>query len=256
MGLRQRALDGDTTFGCWLTMGSSPVAEIAGAAGFDWVLIDLEHGSGKESDLLTQFQALAATPAAPLVRVESLERQRAGAALDMGASGIMFPRIETIEDAQRAAASLRYPPDGVRGLAGGHRAAGYGTSLDSYREWATENIVGIAQVETTPVLECLNEVAALDGIDVLFVGPKDLSNALGIFGQFDHPRYVETLNAVVAACRDHGKAAGILLDDPGQFETMYELGFRFIGCGADTGFLGNGARSTAAALQEQLTARR
>lgn len=254
-GLRQRVLRGDTTFGCWLTLGSSPVAEIAGAAGFDWVLIDLEHGSGGESALLTQFQTLAATSATPLVRVESFERQRAGAALDQGAAGIMFPRIENIEDARRATASLRYPPDGVRGIAGGHRAARYGTNLGSYREWATENIVGIAQVETAPVLECLDAIAALDGIDVLFIGPKDLSNALGIFGQFEHPRYVEVLNAVVAACREHGKAAGILLDDTSQFDAMYELGFRFIGCGSDTGFLENGARRTAVALQEQLADR-
>jgi 4-hydroxy-2-oxoheptanedioate aldolase len=248
--LRQRILDGDTTLGCWLTLGSSLTAESVGRAGFDWALVDLEHGAGTESEAVGQIRTLLGTLAAPLVRVESSARQRAGRVLDFGAAGVMFPRIENADEARRVAAALRYPPEGIRGLASGTPAAGLGAHFDRYREWAASGIVGIVQVETAPILDCLDDVAAIDGIDVLFVGPKDLSMALGVFGESDHPSYVEALEAVVAACRKHGKSAGILLGQADEFATYHGMGFRFLGCGADGVFVSAGAAQTIAALQE------
>lgn len=248
--LRQRILDGETTLGCWLTLGSALTAESIGRAGFDWALVDLEHGAGTESEAVAQLRALVGTDAAPLVRVESSARQRAGRVLDFGAAGVMFPRVESADEVQLAAAALRYPPAGVRGLAAGPPATGLGADFDRYREWAASGIVGIVQVETVPVLDCLDDVAAIDGVDVLFVGPKDLSMSLGVFGEFDHPSYVEALEAVAAACLRHGKCAGILLDRPDQFATYHGKGFRFLGCGSDGGFVSAGAVRTLAALQE------
>lgn len=247
--LRQRILDGETTLGCWLTLGSSLTADSIGRAGFDWALVDLEHGAGTESEAINQIRALLGTDAAPLVRVESTARQRAGRVLDFGAAGVMFPRVEGADEARRAAAALRYPPEGIRGLAAGTPAAGLGTDFDSYREWAASGIVGIVQVETAPVLDCLDDVAAIDGVDVLFVGPKDLSLSLGVFGQFDHPSYVGALEAVVTACRKHGKCAGILLDQPDEFATYHGKGFRFLGCGSDGGFVSVTAARTIAVLR-------
>lgn len=251
--LRQRIQRGETTFGCFLTLASPLTAEIAGAAGYDWVLIDLEHGSGTESEALYQIQALSATRAASLVRVESGVRQRAGAVLDMGAVGVMFPRIEDAAEAEQAVAGLRYPPDGIRGIAAGTRAAGHGVDLDGYRRWALDGIVGMVQVETLPMLDCLDEVAAIEGVDVLFVGPKDLSAALGVFGQFDHADYLAALEAVAAASRRHGKCAGIMLNSPAELQAHQEMGYRFFACGSDSGFISTGMRQTVAALVDEDT---
>jgi 4-hydroxy-2-oxoheptanedioate aldolase len=251
-GLRERILDGETTFGCWLTLGSPITAELVGAAGYDWALIDLEHGAGTENQALGQIYALGSTRAAPLVRVESSARQRAGRALDLGAVGVMFPRIETADEARRAAAALRYPPEGNRGVAAGTRAARFGADFDRYREWAATGIVGVVQVETEPILSCLEEVASVEGVDVLFIGPKDLSAALGIFGQLDHPKYLEALSTVVAACRAHGKSPGILLGQPEDLPKHHEMGFRFLACGSDAGFVTGGARQTVTALHDTM----
>jgi len=252
LGLRGRILEGETTFGCWLTLGSPLTAELVGEAGYDWALVDLEHGAGTEREALVQIQALGATRAAPLVRVESSARQRAGRVLDMGAAGVMFPRIECADEARAAAAALRYPPEGERGVASGCRAAGFGSDFDRYREWAESGILGVLQVENEPILSCLDEVAAIDGVDVLFVGPKDLSAALGVFGQLDHPRFLEALEAVVAACRNHGKSPGILFAPAEELPTYHDMGFRFLACGSDAGFVTGGARNTVAALHAAL----
>ncbi|MGK2925516.1 MAG: HpcH/HpaI aldolase family protein [Lysobacterales bacterium] len=253
--LRNRVLNGDTTFGCWLTLASPLTAEIVGSAGFDWALIDLEHGSGTESEAAGQIVALAAARAASLVRVESGLRQRAGAVLDLGAAGVMFPRIENAATAGTAVAALRYPPRGTRGIAAGVRATGHGADFDTYREWAAEGVLGIVQVETLSILEELDAVAAIDGVDVLFVGPKDLSAALGVFGQFEHPDYLAALNAVANACHRQGKCAGILLNHPGELPAHRELGYRFLGCGSDGGFVTAGARRTAQALHAAIAGR-
>ncbi len=250
--LRERVLEGETTFGCWLTLGSSITAELVGAAGFDWALIDLEHGAGTEREALGQIHALGPTPAVPLVRVESCARQRAGRVLDLGAEGVMFPRIERADEARQAASALRYPPQGDRGIAAGTRVARFGSDFDRYRDWAATGILGIVQVETEPILSCLEEVASVEGVDVLFVGPRDLSAALGIFGQLDHPRFLEALAAVVAACRNYGKSPGILFAQTSELPAYHEMGFRFLACGSDAGFVTGGARQTVAALNEAL----
>ena len=248
-------LGGDTTIGCWLTLGSSVTAELVGAAGYDWALIDLEHGVGTESEALHQLEALAPTRAAPLVRVESPHRIRANRVLDLGAEGVMFPRIETAREARGAAAALRYPPDGTRGVAGGVRAAGFGIDFDAYRAWAADAIVGIVQVETEAILGCLDEVAAIDGIDVLFIGPNDLSASLGIHGQWDHHRYLEALEAVITTCRTYGKSPGILIKRPEDLPQHLDLGFRFVACGSDAGFVATGARQVLSEIRRSLKGR-
>jgi len=242
--LKRRIRQGDTLFGCWLNLGSSITAEIVGLAGYDWALIDLEHGAGTEANVLHQLQALEHTPAAALVRVESHERQRAHRVLDLGAEGIMFPRVRTPEEAQKAADTLRYQPEGARGAALVVRAAGFGLDFARYYAGAKDNLVGIVQVENEEILHSLDAVAAIDGIDVLFVGPLDLSIALGTFCQPDHPRFLEALDATAKAAKKVGIAAGILLRSTREFRTYHDLGFRFIACGSDAGFVNAGAHQT------------
>lgn len=246
--LKRRIRNGETLFGCWLNLGSSITAEIVGMAGYDWVLIDLEHGTGMESDVPHQLQALEHTPAAAVVRVESYERQRFHRILDLGAEGIMCPRINNPQEAQRAADAMRYPPDGVRGVAHMVRATNFGANAADYLASSKDTLVGIVQVESEQALNSVDDIAAIDGIDVLFVGPSDLSMALGIFGQLDHPRFIEALKATAAAAKKAGKAAGILMRDPQEFKKYRDLGFRFIACGADATFVASGARSMAGTL--------
>lgn len=241
---KTRLQKGETLIGCWLNLGSSVTAEIVGRTGYDWVLIDLEHGAGVEKDVLFQLQALESTPATALVRVESFERQRIHRVLDMGAAGVMCPRINSVDEARKFAGALRYPPEGSRGVAKMVRATGFGRDFSEYHKNQKDNILGILQIESVEALDCIDEMAAIDGVDVLFVGPADLSMAMGIFGQFDHPRFQDAMKATVDAATKAGKAAGILLLNPADAVACHDLGMRMIACGADAAFVAGGAQST------------
>ncbi len=246
--LKQRLRQGETLNGCWLNLGSSLTAEIVGQAGFDWVLIDLEHGAGSEHEALIQLQALEHTGAGAVVRVESAESQRIHRILDMGAEGIMCPKITTAADAQKVANGLHYPPHGSRGVAKMVRATGFAQNFAQYYEDARDTILGVVQIETVEVLNHLDAVAAIDGVDVLFIGPADLSMELGIFGQFDHPRFKEALRETINAAQKAGKATGILFFNPDDYAMYHDLGIRLIACGADATFVADGARNLAKKL--------
>ncbi len=248
--LKQRIQKGEALAGTFLSLGNAVVSEIIGHSGFDFVIIDLEHGAGDEKDTLHQLQALEAGRASAVVRVESFERQRVHRVLDMGAEGIMFPRIRTVEEAKKAVSGLYYPPGGVRGVAKLVRASGYGQDFSQYLASQKQDIVGIIQVETEEILGCLEEVAALDGVDLLFVGPMDLSMALGIFGDFGHPRFVEALGATAEAARKAGKASGILLPSTDYLPLWHKMGYRFFTGGGDLGFISAGARNMVKNLKD------
>lgn len=246
--LRARIHAGETLFGAWLGLGSPAAAELLGRAGFDWLVIDLEHGAATESELLAHLTAVEGTGAAALVRPQSGERLRMGRALDLGAEGLVVPRLDTADQAREAVTFLRYPPDGQRGVALLTRGARLGSVSHADVASLNRDIVGIVQIETPSALAHADEIAAIDGVDVLFVGPADLSHSLGVPGQFGHATYLAGLRSVVAACRAHGKAAGILLYDPASFGPHIELGFTFVGLGADLSFVvGGGSAALAVA---------
>ena len=247
--LKKRIRNGEAVNGCWLNLGSSLTAEIVGQAGFDWVLIDLEHGAGEEKDVLSQLQALEHSSTAAIVRVESAERQRIHRVLDAGAEGVMCPHIDTTADAKKVVDGLRYPPGGSRGVAKMVRASGFGKNFAEYYSSANENILGVVQIETPEALKHLDEIAAIDGVDVLFIGPADLTMSLGIFGQFDHHLFIDAVKATVAAAQKAGKAVGILIFNPDEYNRYYEMGIRMIACGADATFVAQGSITMAAKLQ-------
>jgi 2-keto-3-deoxy-L-rhamnonate aldolase RhmA len=240
---------GGTLYGCFLSTGYTVNAELVGRAGFDFTIIDLEHGTGAERDVLGQVQALAATGTAPLVRVESGERVRVHRVLDAGVEGVMFPRVGTAEEARACAAAMRYPPDGVRGVATLVRASDWGQRFVEYRDGLKESLLGIIQIETAEAVENVESIAAIDGADVLFVGPMDLTTSLGIFRQYDHPLFVDAVDRTLRAAQASGKAAGILLARPEEAPRYRDMGFRFLTCGTDTAFLLNAARATAQAMR-------
>ena len=240
---RERLRRGDVLVGTFLNTGSAVAAEICALAGFDWVLVDLEHGSATEADLLPVLQAVGGSSATPFVRVEANERARFTKVLDFGAEGVMVPRVDDAEAARGAVSHLRYGQEGDRGVALLNRGAAYGARGRETIETFNERVVGIVQIESEAGVADVDAIAAVDGVDVLFVGPSDLTHSLGIFQQTGHPRYVEAVDRVVGAARSREKALGVLVRDPADFARYRELGFTFVAFGSDTSFLATGARA-------------
>jgi 2-keto-3-deoxy-L-rhamnonate aldolase RhmA len=244
--LHPRLQAGETLFGTFVNLGSPVATEIVARAGFDWLIIDLEHGAGTESDLLANLHAMGATTTAALVRPQSGERLRIGRALDLGAHGIMVPRVDLPEQAREAISFMRYPPDGARGLALGTRGAGLGELGHTEIGAINRRLLGIIQIESRSAVGHVEAIAEIDGVDVLFVGPTDLSHSLGIPGRFDDPVYLAALERVATASEAAGKAAGILLRDAAALPRHRDFGFRFIGLGSDGAFVTDGAQAVLA----------
>jgi len=247
--LRRRILAGETLFGAWASLGSPGSAELLGRAGYDWVVVDMEHGYTTEAELLAHLTAIEGSGSVALVRPQSGERLRIGRALDMGAAGVVVPRLDTLAQVQEAVTFLRYPPGGQRGVALLTRGARLGTVNHAGVAALNDDIIGIVQIESPSALAVADDLAAIDGVDVLFVGPADLSHSLGVPGQFASPVYQDALRQVVAACRAHGKAAGILLYDHASFRPHLDLGYTFVGLGADISFVNEGAKAALAAAR-------
>ena len=247
--IRERVLSGEWLGGTFLNLGSSLTAEIAGKAGFDWLLIDIEHGMGDRQELLAQLQAVEASAAAPVVRIGWNDFVLVKRVLDLGPSGIMIPYINSGEEAQRAAGALRYPPEGVRGVARLNRACGFGPEFSDYFQKANSHLLTVVQIETRPAIERLAEIAGVEGVDVLFVGPLDLSVSLGVPDQFDHPLVQDALARVAAACRQTRKAAGILVANEAQLKQVKALGFTFVALGSDGGIVVKEMRGIASLLR-------
>jgi 2-keto-3-deoxy-L-rhamnonate aldolase RhmA len=242
----------EVVVGAFLNLASPLTAEIVGRAGMDWVVIDLEHGPGSERDALAQMQAVAHTGAAPLVRVEGIDRARFLHALDMGAAGVLVPRLESVEDARLAVDLCRYA--GSRGVARHNRAWAWGAATHS-KDQADADVVCAVQIETRSALEAVTEIAEVDGVDVLFVGPADLAHSLGIDGPPDDPRLLKRVAAVVAAADRAGKAAGMLVPSLEAAATYERMGFTFLGCSSDGGLLMEGAGRVAQGLKALTTTR-
>lgn len=248
--IRERVLNGEIMAGTWCNLGSSITVEIAARAGFDWVLIDLEHGAGDLAVLPMQLQAASTGTTAPIVRIAWNEAPRFKRVLDMGAAGVMVPYVSTAEEAQAAASYMRYPPRGVRGVAKLNRATDFGFGFEEYFQNANEGLLTVVQIETQDAVKNIDDIAAVDGADVLFVGPLDLSTNLGVQQQYDHPDFREAVTRVVSAAKNHGKAAGILLLDPSQVEVAAEDGFTFLAHGSDSGMVAKGMRTVLSMFNE------
>jgi 2-keto-3-deoxy-L-rhamnonate aldolase RhmA len=232
--LRSRVKAGETLYGTFLCLGSPLAAEACALAGFDWLLVDLEHGSGDEGVLVHQQLAADAHGVPVLVRVESDHGIRAGRVLDIGAAGVMFPRLRTAGQAALAVRHLRYPPLGDRGVATSTRACGFGLHPEAL---ADRHAVCVVQIENRPAVEAIEEIAAVEGIDVLFVGPRDLTHDLGVPGDTAAPEFRDAVKRVRAAADAAGVAVGVLAPDEKAARRYADEGFRFIGVGSDASLL-------------------
>lgn len=233
--IRQRVLDGETLLGTFLNTGSAITAEIAGRSGLDWCQIDMEHGMGSWEMLLNQLIALSGTSAASVVRVPALAPEYFKRALDCGANGIMIPNVSTATDAELAVSYSRYAPHGTRGAAGFTRSAQFGKKLLSQLEYAHEQTLIVAQIESPEAVENAESIAAVDGVDVLFIGPLDLSVSMGIPKEYESLDFLSACRKVKKAADKFNKACGILILDEADIPKTREEGIRFIACGSDGG---------------------
>jgi 2-keto-3-deoxy-L-rhamnonate aldolase RhmA len=250
--LRGRVLRREPLLGTFLNLGSPIAAELYGDAGFDFLIADIEHGALTEAGLLPMLHAVGSTGAEAVVRVEEGTRLRIGRALDFGARALMVPRVDTLDHAREIVRFVRYPPTGTRGIALPTRFARYGRLTHADVAAAHEDIALFIQVESRSALEAVEEVAALDGVDVLFVGPTDLSHALGVPGDLGAAEYGEAVARVGRAAADHGKAAGVLLWTLDDLPRYRELGFTVLAVGSDGSTLAAAARRLAADFRSLL----
>jgi 2-dehydro-3-deoxyglucarate aldolase/4-hydroxy-2-oxoheptanedioate aldolase len=242
-GLRARIEAGEQLLGTFLDLGSPLAAEIAAGAGFDWLVLDLEHGAGGRDATLGQLQA-ARVPT--LVRVPSATSEELGWVLDYGAAGVVIPRVDGVAAAAGAVDRSRYAAG--RGLHGGVRAAGFGRDA-GYLERADAERVVMVQIETRGALDRAAEVAALPGVDVLFLGPYDLGHALGLPPGPESPEMQSLAASVATAAREAGKAAAVFLGEPGLAPRYRELGFTLIASGSAAALLAGTYAERLAALR-------
>lgn len=250
--IAQRIRSGERTIGSFAGLGSTVAAEVMAAAGMDWVLVDLEHGGGTEEQVGTVAATLGGYGAATFARVEQAERLRIGRVLDAGVAGVMLPRLSSAAEVASVMGHLAYPPTGDRGVATYNRSIRWGMDQDALRR-ADADVVCIVQIETLGALEDVDAIAALPGVDVLFIGPLDLSYALGTPLDFASAAFTDAVERVLAAARKHGKSAGILSADVSIASRRAEQGFTFLPVGSDSTLLAAAAGHVKDVLSQDAT---
>ncbi|WP_292291728.1 HpcH/HpaI aldolase/citrate lyase family protein [Marivita sp.] len=233
---KQAITEGRQQIGVWHMVRDTQVTEMLGGCGFDWVLIDCEHTPNSEADVLAMLQALNGSPAMPAVRPSCLNVAEIKRLLDVGAQTIIVPYVQTVEEAELAAAAVEYPPHGIRGVSGGSRSSLYGTVPD-YFTTARDEICLIVQIETVASMEKLEEIAAVPGIDGIFIGPADLAASMGHAGNTSHPDVVEAIVSAMRRIRAAGKPAGFLSSNQEMLEKVVEAGCVFTAIDIDFGLL-------------------
>ena len=241
----KRALkDGRPQIGMWSSLSSHIVAEILAHAGFDWVLLDTEHSPNELPMVQSQLQAMTGGTATPVVRPAWNDMVLVKRYLDIGAQSLLLPYVQSAEEAKDAVRYTRYPQQGVRGVAGATRAAGYGRTQD-YLTRAQEEICVLVQVETRKAMANLEAIAETDSVDGIFIGPNDLSADLGYLGNWQHPEVWKVMEDAAKRIRKVGKAPGILVGEA-DGKRCLDMGYLFVAVGADTGMLVRGSDALAA----------
>ena len=242
----KRALKaGKVQIGLWCSLSSHYAIELVAGSGFDWLLLDTEHSPNDLESVLTQLQAAAPYPTHPVVRVPWNDMVTIKRFLDIGAQSILIPYVQNAEEAKAAVAHTRYPPAGVRGVAGGTRATRFARVRD-YARRAHEEICVLVQVETQTALDNLEKIAAVEGVDGVFIGPADLHASLGYTGETNNPKVMPVVDDAIRRIRKAGKAPGILTGVEADARRWLDCGGQFVAVGVDTGVLARGTESLAA----------
>jgi 2-dehydro-3-deoxyglucarate aldolase/4-hydroxy-2-oxoheptanedioate aldolase len=244
--LPDRIRSGDPVVGSWVSLADPAVAEIAALLEFDFALVDMEHTAMSLETVTGMARAVdaAGTHTGSIVRVPWNDPVMIKRVLDAGVGGVMVPMVESPEAARSFVEAVRYPPEGIRGVAAG-RAADYGLAFEEYVETASDRLVTIAQVETQPALDDVAAISAVEGLDALFVGPADLSTAVGAFLDYESDAFRDAVAAVIEASE---VPVGTVVGQPDRVEAFAELGFDFLIAGHDTaGILAGGFQAKLAA---------
>lgn len=240
---KARLKAGEAQLGLWCSLGGPTVAEMLATTGFDWITIDTEHAPAEVTDVLPALQALAAYPeVSPIVRPAINDSVLIKRHLDQGAQTLILPYVQTKEEAEQAVAAVRYPPHGIRGVAGLTRASRYGTVKD-YAAQADAEVCLIVQVETVSAMEQLEDIAGVDGVDGIFFGPSDLSASMGLTGQPNHPDVKAAIRDALSRLAAIGVPGGALCLDPAWARDAFADGAAFVAVGLDLHLLSNAARS-------------
>ena len=242
---------GQAVCGYWTELFSPAATEIMAAAGYDCTMIDLEHGAADLADAVAVMRALGGSGCTPLVRVPDNDAAWIKRVLDAGAEGVMVPAVNSREAAEAVVAACHYAPRGIRGMAAPIvRAAGYGVDWQGYVRDITENVLVICQVETREAVENADEIAAVEGLDMIFIGPFDLSGSLGHLGEPDHPDVRAAITRVEAAAKGSGCLLGGIPTPERTPKDLYADGYDLVLADIDLVFLREGAQSGAAALRQ------
>lgn len=234
---KTKVQSGETVLGIFNNIDSSIITEIIGLCEFDWILLDTEHRPSSSMEILHQLQSLKATPTFPVVRVPWLDRVPVKVMLDAGASGIMFPSIDTKEQAEQAVSFMRYAPQGVRGVSAGTRACNYGLNFSSYFNSSNEDLLVVTQIETQAGIDNIKDIANVEGVDVLFVGPVDLSTSINLPKRFEDKKFIEILKYIAEETKKAGKIPGIQIPHVKFLDKMISYGYSFIALSSDVSAL-------------------
>ncbi len=248
MSFKDKLGGGRPLYGLWQAMANGYAAEICAHAGYDWLLFDGEHSPNSAQTLLNQLQAVSRFPLEPIARVPSGDPVSIKQYLDMGFTTLLVPMVDSADQAAAIVSACRYPPHGIRGVASATaRATGFGTDKD-YLKQAAERVTVIAQIESRAALENIAAIAAVDGIDALFIGPADLAASLGHLGNPMHAEVQSAIALAKTAIDAAGKPAGIFALSPDDARERVAQGFRFVSIGSDIGVLLNGAKALLASV--------
>lgn len=247
--LREKLEKGSPVIGSFVKITDAAVVEIMGKAGFDFAIIDMEHGPITVETAQNSIRAAELAGISPIIRVSKNDPVHILRCLDIGAEGVEVPQIRNAEDAKTMVSASRFHPKGDRGVCRYVRAAGY-SSIDrhEYFQMANERTVTIAHLEGVEAVENLDEIMAVDGVDVLFIGPYDLSQSVGVPGEVTHPLVLEQMEKVIARAKTAGKLVGTFADDIASAKRWMEAGVMYIAISVDVGIFYEACRNIVASL--------
>lgn len=244
MQLKSKLARNALTIGSWVTLGHPAIAEIMAAAGFDWLVLDMEHSVLELSEVQMLIQVLDGQQCPAIVRLTSNHPDQIKRVMDAGAAGVMVPMVKTAADAEAAVQAVYYPPRGRRGV-GLARAQGYGARFQQYRHWLEDNAIIVAMIEHIDAVNAIDSILSVPGIDAYIIGPYDLSGSMGRPGELDYPDVESAIEQVREAGRRLGKPGGIHVvePDPEALRRNIDAGFNFLGYGLDIRILDTLCRS-------------
>ena len=237
--LKDKLKRGELSFGSWITIGNPIIAEVMAVSGFEWLTIDMEHSAITLKDAQDLIRTIELSGSVPLVRVGEKNPNLIKRVMDAGAHGIIVPMVNNKEDADLAVRSVRYPPEGIRGV-GLARAQQYGFGFEIYKEKLISNSILIVQIEHIDAVNNLEEILKVEGVDVIIVGPYDISGSLGRPGDFENAEFKDCVSKIMKLCKKFNKPAGfhVIPPDFKEIRKYIKLGYRFIAISLDTIFLG------------------